>query len=115
MVRMEIVSTADALTRLNLSGRLDLQGVHTVEAEFQRTVNARKQSAIVDLSELQFIGSLGIGMLVACAKGLGLHKATLVLVRPRTLVEEALRAVGVEHVILIARDDAHALELLGRE
>lgn len=115
MIRLETVSTTDALTHLALSGRLDIEGVNAVESEFARTINARKRSTIIDLSDLQFIGSLGVGMLIACAKGLRLHKAVMVLLGPQTLVEETLRAVGVEALILIARDHSQALELLRRE
>lgn len=113
MANLEVTETTDSLTAVGLSGRLDVDGVQGVELKFNALTAARKRPAIVDLSGLEFIASLGIGMLIAAARTLRGHGANLVLLSPGGRVEEVLRAARIDEVIPIVSSREEALERLG--
>jgi anti-anti-sigma factor len=112
MAQLKVIEASDALTHLAVSGRLDVAGVNAVELQFTTQATARRKNTLVDLSELEFIASLGMGMLVGTAKALHAHNLRLVIVAPRQLVERALRASSLDEVMPIAKDRDEAMGLL---
>ena len=73
---------------------------------------ARRESAVVDLAGVGFIASLGMGLLVSTAKALHRFGKRLVLLRPQSLVEDALEAAGLHEILPIAKDDGAVERLL---
>ena len=58
---------APAITKVNLRGRLDANGVQTISTTFDRV--ARTQAnLIVDLSRVTFIASTGLRTLISAAR-----------------------------------------------
>jgi anti-sigma B factor antagonist len=100
------------ITHVALVGRLDVAGLHAVDVKFHSYTAARRKPTLVDLSGLEFITSLGMGMFISCAKSLQRHKARMVLLNPTGLVNEALRAVGIDQVIPIVSSTEEAMRLL---
>ena len=100
------------ITHLALLGRLDVAGMHAVDVKFHGYTAARRKPTLVDMSEVEFIASLGMGMLISCAKSLQRYGAKMVLLDPPAQVEEALKAVGIDQVIPIIHGLDDALRLL---
>jgi anti-sigma B factor antagonist len=113
MAALHVVASTDTLTHIALSGRLDVQGVHEIELKLTSHTTPRKRPAIVDLSEVEFIGSLGIGMLLTAARALRNHGVGMVLLSPQNRVEQVLRASSIDQVIPITSKVDDALQLLG--
>lgn len=70
---MAIVSSKDinaALRLVTVAERLDLQGTEKVEQSFLSLTRAGPQNIVVDISEVTFLSSVGIRMLIAGGKGL---------------------------------------------
>jgi anti-sigma B factor antagonist len=111
-MQLEVLENTENLSRLTLSGRLDAAGVGRIETRFTATTVARNRSALVDVSGVSFIASLGIGMLVTVARTLRRHGHRLILVAPQELVEEVLRAAAIDQLVGIAADEAEALAML---
>lgn len=112
MAEFRVIDLHDERTEVALAGRLDLQGVNEVTGRFETTVGARRKPAVVDLSGVEFIASLGIGMLTGAAKSLRAHGHAMVMIVPEGLVEQTLRAASIDAVIPIAADREAALALL---
>lgn len=102
----------DNITELALIGRLDVVGLQQVETQFFAFTAAARRDTILDLSGLEFIASLGIGMLISSAKTLSQHGARMVLVNPRPDVDAVLRMTGIENAIPIVASIADAEALL---
>ena len=62
--------SSDTLTRVALVGMLDMVAVGEIESEFLAATASRGKNTIVDISQLSFIASLGMGVLVSAYKGL---------------------------------------------
>ena len=111
-MELKIGDSTESVSRVALIGMLDMVAVGQVETKFLAATVARGQDVIVDLSGMTFIASLGMGMLISCAKSLHRHGAKMVLLRPTGIVEEALKAVGIDQVIPIAHSLEDAYRLL---
>lgn len=80
---MAIVSSKDITTALRLitvSERLDLQGTEKVEQAFLALTKTGEQNIVVDISEVTFLSSVGIRMLIASGKALKETGGRMVLV-----------------------------------
>jgi anti-anti-sigma factor len=112
MVQLNEVCLDDRLTHLALVGKLDIAGLHTVDVKFHGYTAARRRPTLVDVSGLEFITSLGMGMIVSCARSLQRFGAKLVLLNPQPVVEEALKAVGLDQGVPIVRSVDEGMRIL---
>ena len=108
-MELKVINADDAYTHLALIGKLDIMGVGEVENKFIGYTAARKKSAVVDLSGVTFLGSMGLRIFLSAAKALGLEKKKLVLLSPQPLVKDVLDASGIGDVVLIETDPSVAL------
>jgi len=80
---------------LFLRGELDMSTLPILEAALAPLV-ARGQPATLDLSELSFIDSMGVGVLVRASLRLSADKACLTLHSPQGIVLKTLTTVGLD-------------------
>ena len=60
MAELVVIEASDALTHVALRGRLDGTGVGDVEIELTKQTVARRKPAIVDISAVDVLASIGI-------------------------------------------------------
>jgi anti-anti-sigma factor len=93
-----------------LAGRLDTAGVDLVEAKFQAGVVAGGRNTMVDLTQLEFMGSLGVRMFISAARSMTVSGAHLVLFGAREPVLEVIELTGLQEIIPHLASQAEALE-----
>ena len=111
-MEIKIIKTDEDLTHLALIGRLDLLGAEQVELKFTVLVVTGGKPALIDLSGLEFISSLGLKMFLSNSKALSNKGVKLVLLNPKSHVLEMLISVGFDKIIPIENDLDKALEIL---
>src|SRR5262245_18644886 len=111
-MELQIIERSDEVTRVALRGRLDTLGVDAVEARFNAATIPRAKNTIVDLSEVTFLSSMGLRMLLTAAKALQRSGARLVLVSAGPTVGEALRHSALHELIPLATDVTSATAML---
>ena len=109
---MDITPIRAGLVRIALIGRLDTQGVDRIETKFIAALVPTGQSAVVDLSQLEFVSSMGIRMLVSTARSLNIRQARLALYGPQANVGEVFEAVSLQKIVPICATEADALAAL---
>jgi anti-sigma B factor antagonist len=97
------------IVKVNLSGRLDIAGVQDIELKFTVCTSARRKPVIVDLSEVNLITSMGLGMLITNAKTLQAQGIPFILLNPQPPVEKVLMMSGLQDLLPIERDLTSAL------
>jgi anti-anti-sigma factor len=100
------------ITHLALVGKMDLAGVHAIDMKFHGYTAARRRPTLVDLSGLELITSLGMGVFISCARSMQRFGARMVLLNPQSVVEEAMKAVGLGEAIPIVHSEEEAMRLL---
>jgi anti-anti-sigma factor len=109
---MDIVvdSVTDGVVRVDLRGRLDSPTVDAIETRLTASLVPRGDSAIVDLSGVEFVGSMAIRMFLSIAKALDRKGRRLVLFAPQPAVAEVFGLASLDALIPVARDAAGALD-----
>ena len=110
-MELSLIRADDELTHLTLNGRLDLPGVQAVELKFLAYTASRKKPAVVDMSGVTFVSSMGIRMLLSAAKNLRPAGAKIVVLNPGPIVDEALRTAGLEQILPMSQNLEEAIKL----
>ncbi len=109
---MEVRQLGDDRVRVAFTGRLDTPGVGRVETPFIAAVVSSGRHAFVDLSQVEFIGSLGVRMFISVARSLSRKNARLLLIAPQMQVREVFDHVSLSEIIPICSDEAEAQSAL---
>jgi anti-anti-sigma factor len=110
---LSVIEAGEKFTVLALDGRLDAGGVNAVQAEFRELISSPGKAVLIDISQVTFLASLGIRMVVEAAKTVRGSGGSLVLLKPRSLVESSLKSAGLEVILGISHDEAAARLALG--
>ena len=86
--------TADGAA-LQLAGELDAAGAHDLHSALSERVGRGEGDVVVDLSELGFVDSIGLGALVKAAGQLERQERRLQLVGVHGAVRRAIEMMGL--------------------
>jgi anti-sigma B factor antagonist len=106
---MTVTSLGEHLVKITLVGRLDTQTVNRIETQFVAHLVPGANNAIIDLSGVDFVASMGIRMLVSAAKSLRTRQAKLALFGTQTQVLQVFEAVSLKQIVAIYPTEAEAL------
>ena len=98
--------------RVTLVGKLDIRGAEVIDLPLATVAGSRQ--SVVDMTEVDFIASIGIRHLVLAAKAVARGDGRLVLLNPTTLVTEVLITSGLDQLVPIVRSEDEALAALRR-
>ena len=112
MTEVVLIEAGEAFTSVAVRGRLDAVGVGQADLKLTSQTVARRKPAIIDLTGVDFIESLGIGMLVAIAKSMRSHGLGLVVVAG-TPVRAVLELTNIVSIIPVVATREDALTALG--
>ena len=107
-MKIEINESPDGLRRVTLAGRLDTPAVLDIEPRFVTGLVPGGKSAIVDLSQVEFISSMGIRMFLSVARTLQDKQARLVFYAPQQRVNEVLESTSFRKLVPVCANDAEA-------
>lgn len=111
-MEMDITEVAGPTTCIRLQGRLDAQGADRIGTRFTAAAAAGGRPAIVDLSGVTFVASLGLRLLISAARALKSKGGTLVLFGANDLVQSVLDHAEIGQIIPVARTEHDALDRL---
>jgi anti-anti-sigma factor len=103
------ITEEDGVVKVGLVGRLDTPGVDAIESRFTAAVCPRGARTVVDLSGVEFIGSLGLRMLITIARTLSRKNGKLVLYGPQAFVAQVLETASLGDIIPVQPDAASAV------
>ena len=111
-VGMEVTGLSNGLTKVLLSGRLDSPGVDKIETHFVAAVVPGNQSAIVDLSKVDFVASMAIRMFITVARSMRQRRSRLALFGAQALVNEIFEHVSLSEIIPIVATESEAIAVV---
>ena len=86
---------------LSLTGQMDIIGTSTIETKFAGYCAVNNAIILVDLSEVPFLASIGIRLLVFTAKAVSARGGKMGIVGPNERVQEILDITGIPNIIPI--------------
>ena len=99
------VDTLDnGVKKVALIGRLDLDGVNEIEEAFVQALSGKGDAIVLDLTNLEFLASIGMRLFIMHARNLKASGGKVVLFNPKAFVYESLRAGGIDKLLTIYED-----------
>ena len=101
----------DDLRRIMIFGRLDMEGTDSLSPRIMELAGGPKKGVIIDLSGVRFLASVGIRVLVSCAKAVQERGGKLVVVVGQgSSVSMSLNATGIDELIPVFTNNVDAGE-----
>lgn len=108
-MQMVVVDGEGASKRLVLTGRLDAAGTEAAEAAFAAQLRTAKGHALLDMTGVTFVGSLGIRMLISGARAADRAGCKVVIFGVQPAVAEVFHTIALDDLIPVLADEAAAL------
>lgn len=102
-MRMQVEEIAPGVSKANLVGRLDIGGSQEIDLAFNALIGSCR-GLIVDLSQVDFIASMGLRTLIVGARTMARKGGRMVLFRPVIAVEAVVISSGTDNVVPILRN-----------
>ena len=99
----------DGVVVLSLSGRLDLASGSRLKEEIKNSFKSNHNSIHLNLSEVDFINSSGLGSLVSIMKEVRMVKGRLTLSDLASYVQEIFDITQLSHIFEIFTNEEEAL------
>jgi anti-anti-sigma factor len=103
-MELEITNLDGGIKLVKLVGRMDLKGTNEIDNQFTFSTSSGKTPVLVDMSEVEFLASIGMRMLISNAKALAKRGSKMILFKPTPLVRDALVTAGFDELIPIFED-----------
>src|SRR5580693_7641678 len=85
-----------------LAGRLDTAGVDRIETRFGAAIVPAGKNTVVDLTDVTFLASMGIRMLIATTRSLSRKGSKLALYNATPAVREVIETADLTEIIPLA-------------
>jgi anti-sigma B factor antagonist len=104
------VVTSEGVDVIHIAGRLDLVGANALKDEIRRRLQERPPQIVLNLKNVDFINSSGLGALVSVLKDVRLVGGRLILSDLAPYVQEIFTITQLANVFEIYLTEARALE-----
>ena len=104
------VRSADRAAVIVVSGELDLASAPALEEELTRAVTNGADPVIVDLRELEFIDSTGLGLLIKANRKAEAAGRRFAIVRGQSQVQRLLGVTGIEQRLTLVDSPEELLQ-----
>ena len=109
-MEMQITDLDKNVKQVTFNGRLDTPGVLGIETQFVTSLVPAGKSAIVDLSKVEFVGSMAIRMFISVSRILREKQVKLALYAPQGMVNEVLEIAKVRDIVPICSNASDAMK-----
>jgi len=97
---------------VQLSGRLTANDVSAIRREINNFIKNGTANLLLDITELEFIDSSGLGLLVGSRREARKHNGDLILLGPKPEVRALLELTRLDQIFSIFNDQAEAVNSL---
>jgi anti-sigma B factor antagonist len=111
-MEFQVHDIAPDLAQIVLNGRLDAVGAEVLDLPFTAQVGHLGKNAILDLTAVPFVGSLGIRVLISAARVLQRKGHRIAIYGVSPAVAEVFDIVALDDLIPVAKDMAAARDLV---
>ena len=105
-------SDVGEVRKIVLMGRLDTAGVDRVETKFGAAIVPAGKNTVVDLSQVTFLASMGIRMLIATNRSLSRKGGKFALYGATPAVREVIDTVALTELIPLADSEVEAIGIV---
>lgn len=111
-MQIESETLDNGIVKIILNGRLDMMGNQDIEMKFTALTATEKARVLVDMTDVEFIASIGIRTLISTAKAQANRGGKIILCSLQPLVKGVLTTSGVDSIIDVSDDCEAAISEL---
>ena len=89
----------DNIRLITLNGKLDIVGTGEIETRFADYCGGQRARVVVDLSQVEYLASIGIRLLMVTAKSVINSGGKMVLLNPAPEVHHVLDVTGIPAIV----------------
>jgi anti-anti-sigma factor len=112
-MRLEQAELAGGILLVKLKGALDIAGTGEIEAALMG-IAEKYAKVIVNFTEVTFLASIGIRLLVKAARAVAKKDGRLVVFNPSEDARKVLRSTGIDSIIAVVADEKAAVAESGK-
>ena len=101
----------NGITKVSLEGSLDIAGSEEIDQQLS-DIASSSNGILLDMSEVNFLASIGIRSLVMATKSLHLRNGQMVILNPQEVVAKVLTTAAIDKIIPVFEDEDAALAAL---
>ncbi len=96
---MKVIQSDESLLKIAFSGKLDTANISEYEVKFFALLNGIETPVVLDFSEVHFIGSMGIRMVLMAVKDIKRQGFTLKIEHYNATVESIFIMTGLKDLL----------------
>lgn len=105
-------SDLGTVRKIVLTGRLDTAGVDLIETRFGATIVPAGRNTVVDISQVTFLASMGIRMLISTTRSLSRKGGKIALYGATPAVREVIDTVALTDIVPLVDNEDDAIVLV---
>ena len=105
----------DDATVVEIAGQLDAASVPDVRAQLQQIISSGQSRVVLDLKDLEFIDSAGLGVLISCLRRCVAAGGDMCLANVPQLALSILELTQLTRVLQIAGSETEAVGILRKD
>lgn len=111
MTELEIITRKepDGVTTIALKGVVDAYSYTKFEKTFNKLIEQKAYKLIVDLSQVDYMDSHGVGLLIGTLGVVQKNSGNIVLLNPKPAVMEIFELLGITNLFIITKDKDSAV------
>ncbi len=99
------------ILKISLDGSFDIAGAADVDLPFS-VIGGKRRKVIVDFTDVNFMASMGVRVLIKTAKAMANHGGKLVVVNPNDAARKVMSATGLDSIVPVVDTEAEAFAAL---
>jgi anti-anti-sigma factor len=103
-MQLSVVILEDGIKLITLIGRMDIMGTQEIDTKLTAHIASESANIIIDMSGVDFIASIGIGVIAGSANALLKRQGKIVILNPQPAVHNAIKLTAVTRVIPVVFD-----------
>lgn len=107
-MRLEQAVLPDDILLVRLKGALDIAGANEIETPLTN-IAEKYSKVIVNFTDVTFLASIGIRLLVKAARAIAKKSGRLVVFNPSDDARKVLRSTGIDLIIAVVADEKAAI------
>ena len=97
--------------KVELDGSFDIAGAADVDMPFS-IISGKRNKVLVDFTNVNFLASMGVRVIVKAAKSMATHGGKMVVVNPNDAARKVMNATGLDSIVPVVDTEAEALASL---
>ncbi|NMA66003.1 MAG: STAS domain-containing protein [Clostridiaceae bacterium] len=106
MFELNVVTNDEKHCTVEISGEIDLYTGPDFRDKLYSVISEEEKDFILDLSKLNYIDSMGLGLLVGALKRVKEHQHNIIILNPQNNVRKLFRITGLDRVFIIKEKES---------